>query len=47
MGLFYAVPLQTTPATKNQQVDYLPATYCSYVANVKLYLYWVGGNNQT
>ena len=28
MGLFYAVPLQSTPATKNHQADYPPATYC-------------------
>ena len=56
MGLFYAVPLQTTPATKNHQADYPPATYWPNMATFKLHLYfpgWVGvavgggGNNQT
>ena len=46
MGLFYAVLLQATTATKNHQADYLPATYCQYVANFKLcklHLYFPGG----
>ena len=32
MGLLYAVPIQATPATKNHQADYPPATYwpCIY-----------------
>ena len=38
MGLFYAVLLQATPATKNYQADYPPATYSPYV-----YIWgWVG-----
>ena len=56
MGLFYALPLQATPATKNYQAGYLPATYWPYMVNFKLHLYfpgWVGvgggggGKNQT
>ena len=54
MGLFYAVPLQATPATKNHQADYLPATYWPYMVNFKLPLSFPGGgcvcgggNNQT
>ena len=52
MGLFYAVPLQATPDTKNHQADYPPATYWPNMATFKLHLYfpgWVGGggNNQT
>ena len=39
MGLFYAVPLQATPATKNHQADYpLSTSYLLtiYMVNFKL-----------
>ena len=51
MGLFYAVSLQATPATK---ADYPPAASWPNMATFKLHLYfpeWVGvgggGNNPT
>ena len=40
MGLIYAVPLQTTPATKNPQADYPPAASL-------LFRVGGGGKNQT
>ena len=33
MALFYAVPLQATPATKNHQADYPPAIYWPFMFN--------------
>ena len=52
MGLFYTVPLQATPATKNHQADYPTATYWPYIdgqfqAASLFSRVGGGGNNQT